>query len=163
MGAKPKKPAAKKAPVKPVSKKEDKKEEKQKEHTSNLPHASNDYYADDATKKLAKKQSLADQLMESTHGKKHHKHHHHSKAFVGLRDFDSDDMFHEEEAEDKGILESLAYAEQRLGKEMGTPQRVPTERGRPVKYDVEAVQLKAKDYNDADDVLNPDGEDKQIL
>lgn len=44
---------------------------------------------------------------------------------------------------------------------MGTPRRVPQERGRPVKYDVEAIQL--KDYNDADDILNPDGEDKQIL
>lgn len=80
------------------------------------------------------------------HHKKHgHKHHHHhddeekdkkpdeKKSFLQLKDWDQD--------EDKEILESLKYAENKLGKKMATPHVLPKEHAfAPVKYDVEEMQ-----------------------
>jgi len=47
-----------------------------------------------------------------------------------LKDFDDDD--------DKEILESIKYAENKIGAKMGTPKALPKEHAfAPVKYDVE--------------------------
>ena len=55
-----------------------------------------------------------------------------SKSFVQLKDWDQD--------EDKEILESLKYAENKLGKKMPTPHVLPKEhKFAPVKYDVEEL------------------------
>jgi len=72
--------------------------------------------------------------------KKHHKHHgaHHThhkggkknKSFIQIKDWDDDD--------DKSILESIKYAENKLGATMKTPVALPKEHSfAPVKYDVE--------------------------
>ena len=82
---------------------------------------------------------------------KHHHHHHHDKKEekpddkrnVQLRDWDDD--------EDKQILDSIKYAENKLGAKMGTPKVMPKEHAyAPVKYDVEdggatSLSLSTKD------------------
>ena len=51
---------------------------------------------------------------------------------VQLRDFDND--------EDKEILESIKYAENKLGKKMPTPKVLPKEHANaPIKYDIEEM------------------------
>jgi len=79
-------------------------------------------------------------------GKEHKKHHHHhkhedkkdvekkpddKKSFVQLKDFDDDD--------DKEIMESIKYAENKIGAKMGTPKAIAKEAWAPTKYDVEDV------------------------
>jgi hypothetical protein len=52
-----------------------------------------------------------------------------------LKDFDDD--------EDKDILESIKFAENKLGSKMGTPKALPKEHAyAPVKYDVEETDFK---------------------
>merc|ERR1711998_674836 len=85
------------------------------------------------------------------HKKKHHHHHKHDdkkeaekkpddkKSFVQLKDFDED--------EDKEILESIKYAENKLGAKMGTPKALPKEHAHaPIKYDVETLTQKDTKY-----------------
>lgn len=54
---------------------------------------------------------------------------------VQIKDWDQD--------EDKEILESIKYAENKLGAKMGTPKTMPKEHAfAPVKYDVEELSQK---------------------
>jgi hypothetical protein len=54
------------------------------------------------------------------------------KTFLQTKDFDDD--------EDKEILESIKFAENKLGAKMGTPKVVPKEHAfAPTKYDVEEL------------------------
>ena len=57
----------------------------------------------------------------------------------------NDDLFDEGE-EDKEIMQSIAYAEKKMGKSMGTPKKVhdPDHPYAPVKYDIENVQIDAQ-------------------
>jgi hypothetical protein len=57
----------------------------------------------------------------------------------GGDDIDSDDIFGAQESEDKEIMKSIAYAENKLGVKMATPKRVETAKNAPVKYDVEDI------------------------
>ena len=52
------------------------------------------------------------------------------------------------DAEDAEIMKSIQYAENALGQKMSTPQRVAQEGWKPVKYDVEEVQLDHDIIND---------------
>ena len=124
------------------------------------------YTASDATKekeapkenKEAPKEKEQKKEKKHHHHHKHHKKHHHhkdeddkkdekdkkpeendqkpddKKSFLQLKDdWDQD--------EDKEILESLKYAENKLGKKMATPHALPKEHAfAPVKYDVEEMQ-----------------------
>ena len=48
------------------------------------------------------------------------------------------------DGEDKQILQSIAYAEKKLGAKMGVPEKLATKRGQPIMYDVEALSQKTK-------------------
>lgn len=67
------------------------------------------------------------------------------KVHVQLKD--DDDIFGEEEAEDKQIMESIKYAEKQLNTKMKTPIAYKEHPWSPIKYDVEAdlVQLDSSD------------------
>ena len=54
----------------------------------------------------------------------------------------NDDLFDEGE-EDQSIMQSIAYAEKKMGKSMGTPKKVrdPDQPYAPIKYDIENVQI----------------------
>jgi hypothetical protein len=67
--------------------------------------------------------------------KKHAKH----NLLQGGDDIDSDDIFGEQESEDKEIMKSIAYAEHKLNAKMGTPTKVAHDKNTPVKYDVEDI------------------------
>lgn len=102
--------------------------EKEKEHTQKKEHKKHHKHGHKEAKKH------------------HHKHHKHAddkeedkkpdekKSFVQLKDFDDD--------EDKDILESIKFAENKLGSKMGVPHALPKESWAPVKYDVEETDLK---------------------
>lgn len=65
---------------------------------------------------------------------------------VQLKDFDDD--------EDKEILDSIKFAENKMGAKMGTPKALPKEHPyAPVKYDVEDVQLKDWDQDEDKEIL----------
>ena len=55
----------------------------------------------------------------------------------------TDDLFDEEESDNKEIMQSIAYAEKKMGKSMGVPHKVrdPDQPYAPVKYDIENVQI----------------------
>lgn len=55
---------------------------------------------------------------------------------------DDDDLFGEEASEDASIMKSIAYAESKLGHQMGDPKQVEHAKNTPIKYDVEDVDLK---------------------
>ena len=58
-------------------------------------------------------------------------------------DFGADDIFGEQESEDKAIMKSIEYAENKLSTKMGSPEVMPKENpNAPVKYDVEDVDMK---------------------
>ena len=78
------------------------------------------------------------------HKKRHHHHKHHrprSSSFVLERD--DDDIFGAEDSENAEIMKSIAYAEKKMGRPMGTPKALPRVVNRPIMYDVEQVQLDA--------------------
>ena len=52
-------------------------------------------------------------------------------------------------------MKSIAYAEKAMGQKMGTPQRVAQEGWKPVKYDVEEVQIDHEIINDM--IHHPNG------
>lgn len=70
--------------------------------------------------------------------------------------YDDDPLLGGEEAEDAEVLKSLAYAEKKLGKHMGTPKEIKTRRGAPVMYDIEASAQDAADRigNELNGMLN---------
>jgi hypothetical protein len=122
--------------------------------------------AQKSTKKVEKKGHA--KKHEKKHKKKHHKKRHHesdsesddeqkapkkkSKKHAGKNnllqggdDIDSDDIFGEQESEDKEIMKSIAYAENKLNAKMGTPNKLPTGKNQPVRYDVEDIaQIKSE-------------------
>lgn len=124
-------------------------------------------YTSAPVEKPAEKPAEKSHEHKKEHKKKHHHHHKHhkghkhhkeekdskkpeekdkkpedKKSFVQLKDFDDD--------EDKEILESIKYAENKLGSKMGTPQALPKEHQfAPVKYDVEDSGPLKKDKSDA--------------
>ena len=61
----------------------------------------------------------------------------------------NDDLFDEGE-EDQSIMQSIAYAEKKMGKSMGTPKKVrdPDQPYAPVKYDIENVQIDSQVQGD---------------
>ena len=59
--------------------------------------------------------------------------------------WDDDPLTGGEEAEDAEILKSLAYAEKKLGSKMGTPKKMPSKRGQPIMYDIEATSTDSAD------------------
>ena len=64
----------------------------------------------------------------------------------------NDDIMDEGE-EDRSIMNSIAYAEKKMGHSMGTPKKVkvPDQPYAPIKYDVENVQLR----DDGPDLTKP--------
>jgi hypothetical protein len=58
-------------------------------------------------------------------------------------DYGTDDIFGEEEAEDKSIMKSLEYAENKMHVKLTTPEQMAkTNPNAPIKYDVEDIDLK---------------------
>lgn len=66
-----------------------------------------------------------------------------------------DDIDDGPDAEDAEIMKSIAYAESALGQKMSTPKRVAQEGWKPIKYDVEEVQIDHEIINDM--IKNPNG------
>ena len=74
---------------------------------------------------------------------------------------DDDDIFGEDEREDKEILQSIKSAEKLMGREMGTPKKLPRVANRPIMYDVEQVQLDAAEsLNDKLERMSEEIEDR---
>ena len=73
------------------------------------------------------------------------------------------------DAEDNEIMDSLKQAENELGVRMVTPKRVAQEGWKPVKYDVEELQIGSRmrtgsRMRNRDDIMDgPDAEDNEIM
>jgi len=55
-----------------------------------------------------------------------------------------EDIFNEEQNEDKEIMESIKYAEKKLNRKMPTPVKLQSDGHSPIKYDtdIDAIQTK---------------------
>lgn len=56
----------------------------------------------------------------------------------------AEDIFGEEDSENKEIEDSIKYAEKQLGTKMATPQKLPSDGHSPVKYDTDIQALVEK-------------------
>lgn len=74
---------------------------------------------------------------------------------------DDDDIFGEDDREDKEILASIKSAEKLMGREMGTPKKMPRVANRPIMYDVEQVQLASESLNEKLERMSNEIEDKE--
>jgi len=80
-----------------------------------------------------------------------------------------DDIMDGPDAEDNEIMDSLKQAENELGVRMVTPKRVAQEGWKPVKYDVEELQIGSRmrtgsRMRNRDDIMDgPDAEDNEIM
>jgi hypothetical protein len=74
---------------------------------------------------------------------------------------DDDDIFGDDQREDKEILESIHSAEKLMGREMGTPKKLPRVANRPIMYDVEAVQLASESLNEKLQRMSDEIEDQE--
>ena len=54
---------------------------------------------------------------------------------------DGEDMFNEEESEDKQIMDSIKFAEKKLNAKMPTPVKLASDGHSPVKYDTDIDAL----------------------
>ena len=143
-----------------------------KNATSLAEPAKNQTLASDDKKDEKKAPSLVqEEIDQRQRRKRHHKKHkkHHKKHYSSDSDESDeepeqhgkgdkanlmtrngakdDDIFNEENAEDQEILKSIAYAENKLGSKMSTPQVVKQENPHaPIKFDVEmeAVQTRTQ-------------------
>ena len=61
---------------------------------------------------------------------------------------DDDDIFGAEDSENAEILKSIKSAEKLMGREMGTPKKLPRVANRPIMYDVEQVQIASESLNE---------------
>lgn len=56
---------------------------------------------------------------------------------VDEEDVSGEDMFNDEENEDKQIMESIKYAEKKLNQKMATPVKLASDGHSPIKYDTD--------------------------
>lgn len=103
----------------------------EKEEHSSSSTSKDDSKLVEKTKKHAKKHSKK--------SKKNKKAHHLKNSSLAEVDDDEsgEDMFADEQNEDKEIMESIKYAEKKLNSKMPTPVKLQSDGHSPVKYDTD--------------------------